>query len=141
MHSYLISFLAIIICLPQVIKPQPPILPKAAYESNMIENLKNLKFYNYSHSKLNEFVDEQNKIASINKHIREFKLRLAAEREMDIYRRMLASQVKSSIIRDFLTSRYWLNESEQTRLLNEINKNNYFKIFFLFSAPGLEIIA
>jgi hypothetical protein len=107
MYSYVISFLAILICFTssQVIKQQP-ILPKNFFESNMNENFKNLKFYSYSHSKLNEFVEEQNKIASINKHLREFKLRLAAEREMEIYRKMLASHVKSSIIRDFLTSRY-----------------------------------
>ena len=65
-----------------------------------------LNFYNYSPSKLAEFVAEQNKITLMWQRANELSTRLKEERKKEIYRKRLANQIKSSFIRDFITMRY-----------------------------------
>ncbi len=65
-----------------------------------------LNFYNYTHLKLAEFVAEQQNIALILQQANELRSRLKEERAKEIYRQRLASQIKSSFIRDFITTRY-----------------------------------
>jgi hypothetical protein len=69
-------------------------------------SMTSLKFYNYSPSKLAEFVAEQQKIGLILQRANELSSRLKEERKKEIYRKRLASQIKSSFIRDFMTLRY-----------------------------------
>jgi hypothetical protein len=65
-----------------------------------------LNFYNYTHLKLAEFVAEQQNIALILQQANELRSKLKEERAKEIYRQRLASQIKSSFIRDFITTRY-----------------------------------
>ena len=65
-----------------------------------------LNFYNYSPSKLAEFVAEQQKIGLILQRANDISTRLKEERKKEIYRKRLANQIKSSFIRDFITLRY-----------------------------------
>ena len=69
-------------------------------------HINKLNFYNYSHSKLAKFVAEQNKIASMLQRANEIRSRFKEERAKEIYRQRLASQIKSSFIRDFMTMRF-----------------------------------
>ena len=65
-----------------------------------------LNFYNYSPSKLAEFVAEQQKIGLILQRANDISTRLKEERKKEIYRKRLANKIKSSFIRDFITLRY-----------------------------------
>ena len=66
----------------------------------------NLKFYTFCSILLAEFMAEQEMIALFEQRVKESRLRQKEEKAKEIFRNKLASRIRSSIIRDFLTLRY-----------------------------------
>ena len=75
-------------------------LKKKPFENQLI-------FYRFNYFKLARFLTEQKLVASLKQRENEIKtLKIKEERENEIYKKKLASRVKSSFLRDFVTLRY-----------------------------------
>ena len=81
-----------------------PIDIKSSQEAEI--NLDKKIVYNFTYAQLADYIIEKERIEWEKLLWHEFELRQRKERENEIYRKLLASRVKSSFIRDFLTTRY-----------------------------------
>ena len=71
-----------------------------------VVNLDRKIVYNFTYAQLADYIFEKERIEWEKLLWQEFELRQRKERENEIYRKLLASRVKSSFIRDFITMRY-----------------------------------
>jgi hypothetical protein len=79
---------------------------KCSHKRETVKYVDNNIFYNFTYSQLAEYILEKERIELQRFRARKFQLRQKEDRENEIYRKLLASRVQSSFIRDFLTTRY-----------------------------------